>query len=285
MLEQDRFKKVELIKKAYRIKKYDDLNLALAWNKEAVSLAKANGVDSLIGYVVNDLGIIYGRLGRVDSTLYYYEKSRDIHLSYGSNLMAAVSNSNIGLVYAAKGEFSKALKSYSEAIKVFEEENAEKYLCGTYRNLGNLYMKYKLYDKAKDNFNLSGALAKKLDQKVDLALAHYTLGDLYQQIGECAESLKEGKIANKLFTELKQPLNIARSNRRIGTAYRCSGDYKQSLVYYDKALEYFGKTKKRNYYQILVAKANSYFDLGNYVKSREIAKEALNGLDTQRRAC
>ncbi|PCJ66049.1 MAG: hypothetical protein COA58_08220 [Bacteroidetes bacterium] len=272
--------KIELLKKAYRIKKYSNLQTALSWNKEALVLARENGVDSLLGYVLNDMGIIYGVLGEVDSTLKYYKESRDVHSSYGSNIMVAVCNSNIGLVYSAKGQFSLAIESYDKAIATFRKHNGQKYLSGAYRSLGNLYKKYKLFDKAQESLNSSLALAIQMNLKKETALAHYSLASLYEQTNDCTRSLSEGLAANAIFKELNQPRSIARCDRNIGHSYVCAFDYNKALRYYNKALDYFKKGRKRPYYHLLIAIGEVHFKQENYKLAQDFIHRGLEPLDS-----
>ena len=167
----------------------------------------------------------------------------------------------LGASYIATNDLSNAKDTYELLTEQFPD-----YVDG-FINLGTVYHKSKLYEDAKLMF--------------DKSLAFETISDdskhnVYNNLGvllidmnkneEAIEILKKAIILNDRTPE---------SYNNIGNAYRNIKKYKESLVYFEKAIERFPENQQNleGYKEIMHALENSYRNVGDHKKGLEYEKE------------
>ena len=129
--------------------------------KEAYSLAKRGahmadsmGVDQLLGYNYNSLGLIFKNAGDYDSSLYYLNKSSEIGTRIMDRSLNSYNSSIKGNIYLSRGEFNKALNAFSFAENESRDLNSREVLkdsygglARTYESLGDYPLAYEYYKR------------------------------------------------------------------------------------------------------------------------------------------
>ncbi len=118
----------------------------------------------------NQLGVIYDRLNKPDSAVYFYETA----LKY--NPTDPTVHNNIGTVFFKHGNYSEAIKAFTRACEL-NPNYAE-----AFANLGSCYGMQKDYNTAISNFNRAITIDPNYQQ------AYYFIGITYQSMGNAQQA-------------------------------------------------------------------------------------------------
>ncbi|TCI95095.1 tetratricopeptide repeat-containing sensor histidine kinase [Tenacibaculum sp. M341] len=129
---------------------YDYLNeneMALMHYYKALSLTKNNDT-KYSGYLYHNLATLYRKIGKKDSSLYYYNKGINEFKLYKNNKKLAVSYNNIGNLYFDNKQYNNALNHLTKSLDLQHQNNDSLLLGYTYTSLANVYYKLNKHTKA-----------------------------------------------------------------------------------------------------------------------------------------
>ncbi|WP_430408980.1 tetratricopeptide repeat protein [Kordia sp.] len=175
-------------------RKYDSTKVY--WSKSLELISPTNFKKK--GDAYNNLGVLYQRLGVIDSSLANYAKALDYRIKVNDSTSIAKSYNNLASLYRHKGAYQKALDFYFKALSI--------------------YKSYELQKETSDALNGIGLLYKNLDD-YDKALSYLEESYEYRK-------------------KLKNPRLIASSINNIATIYYEKEDYTQAKTYYQNYLEF-----------------------------------------------
>jgi len=270
-------------------------NISQKYINEAISEANKNNNIELLPEIYRIFGIIKYFSNELDSSLFYYQKSKTIALELNDELAIASANVNIGGIFFETNEFQKALSSFFIALEIFNQKGVKENEAITYNNIGLIYRQLNKPDSALFYFNNSLQLKK--DLKNDLGQA-YTL--INMAIVEY-KSKKDNAKANRYFDTALDILLVNRDSISISVLYNEFGNfcfykndisqakksYLESLKYSQKVQSY--KNQKSSFqmlYKIaLIEKEESnalifykkYIDCKDTIENNKIIKN-LNEL-------
>ena len=105
---------------------------------------------------MNNVGIIYEEIGRLDKSAHYYEESIKIKKSYNDSLGISNTMSNLGLLYLKREMPEKAIEYFRGCYKIDKQLNE---VVGIYNSLHNLGIYHKDYgDKDSAIYYIEKAL-------------------------------------------------------------------------------------------------------------------------------
>lgn len=148
-----------------------------------------------IGYAYLSLGELYLRLGKLDSAkldsaLFYENKTNCIGRIIKNKLLSASSDSYIGDILVIKGNYQSAFTEYEEALSIANSVDDKEIKSMIYLNLGNVSVRMHKFPEAYNFFNQALSIAKKMNDKkkimqVYLSLTSYdsVAGDLNAVLG------------------------------------------------------------------------------------------------------
>ena len=270
-------------------------NISQKYINEAVNEANKINNTALLPEIYRIYGIIKYFSNELDSSLFYYQKSKTIAVELNDELAIASANVNIGGIFFETNEFQKALSSFFIAIDIFNQRGIRENEAITYNNIGLIYKQLNKPDSALYYFNNSLQLKKEL--KNDLGQA-YTL--INMAIVEYKFKKDDPKAKLYFNTALdillinKDSVSISVLYNQLGNFYYYKNDLFQAKTFYHKSLKYSQKihsfkNQKLSYnmlYKIaLVEKENSnalnyyqkYNDCKDTIEHNEIIKN-LNEL-------
>lgn len=191
------------------------------------------------GNNLNNMGLLYFRMGRYDKAMDYYEQAHEVkkrflpekHPEHGTTI------SNIGLTNHYAGKYAEAEKYLLQAIEFQKElqENQPRPYANSLVNIGYLYADMGNYDKAVYYTKLGSNLLEQILGKkhLDYAASLFTLGKTYLSKGDYANAVLYGKKALTIQQnqDKKHPESVA-VLIHIGKSYIMSKDYTnaQSLL-------------------------------------------------------
>jgi len=169
-----------------KIAKYDKA-FAYLFKTRAFYLRDTNKYKEELIYTHSLLGVTFGSIEKLDSALYYFNKTL-LHVSKNSVEFAGLLN-NIGAIYSKMDENEKALEHYQEALDIFLLLESKKGIAVSTVNVAFINKKEKnypvaipLYKKAIGIFRGIGALHYLMD-------AYLNLSDIYKEQENYIEAL------------------------------------------------------------------------------------------------
>ncbi len=225
--------------------------------------------------ILNEVGIIFYRLGELDKALEYYGKALKLDEELGRKEGMAANYGNLGNVYRIKGDLDKALEYYEKALKLDEELGRKEGMAVQLGNMGTVYHTRGDFDKALEYYGKALKLDEELGRKEGMAANYGNLGIVYRIRGELDKALEYYGKALELNEELGRKEGIANQLGNIGNVYQVRGEL-------DKALEYYGKALKLN--KELGNKEGMAIQLGNMGVVYRIRGELDKALEYYRMA-
>ena len=270
-------------------------NIAQKYINEAINEANKNNNIELLPEIYRIYGIIKYFNNELDSSLFYYQKSKKIAVGLNDELAIASVNVNIGGVFFETNEYNKALSSFLSALEIFNHKGIKENEAITYNNIGLIYNQLNKPDSALFYFNNSLQLKKELNN--DLGQA-YTLINMaiveYKFMNDAQKAISYFNTALDILLINKDSISISILHNEFGNFYFYRNDlikakksYSESLKYSQKVDSY--KNQKLSFnmlYKIAVIEKNDkkalnfyqkYIDCKDTIENNEIIKN-LNEL-------
>ncbi|MCD4653134.1 tetratricopeptide repeat protein [bacterium] len=234
--ETDVKKKTDLYKKLGNLllvdqEKYDQ---SLDYYLEARTLYESIGFQDGVADILNNVGLVYGRLGNVDTAHKYFKESLESKKKLGlqQELCYANTINNIGIMLCEKKDFEKAKKYFQQSLGIMKKKNDKRIeYANTLCNTGVTYLKLNDLNSASDCFSQALHVYKSNEDKNGILTIHILRGQL----------LIDEKDYESAYISLIKGLNLA---EEIGNTRRKRETYKILVRLFEvqddfkKALEY-----------------------------------------------
>src|SRR5687768_3556125 len=216
-------RKVKTLNELFRANLRSDPVKALAYTREALSLATEINDQKGMAASYNNLGIVYRNQGALDKALEYYIISLKIYETLKNKEGIATTKNNISTIYSIKKDYAQAMKYLEESYNLFVELKDQQRIVGSMNNLGTLNMEIQLFEKAMRYFSQASQLSEKLGAKfadpvVNMGNIYFKQGNFQRAVEQYEKALAiERESGNKLgalniltnlgitFTKAKQP--------------------------------------------------------------------------------
>lgn len=171
----------------------------------AISLAESVPDTVLLASANMDLGNVYLRLNKLDSSLFFEQRALrfNVNLSFDLRKYEGWILTIMGNIYKEKGNFNLAKDVYLKAIKADTEQNNLTVLEDSYIALGALYQTFKKPDSSLLYARKSLETAQGIGQHQGLAKAYQLLLDVFSNRKNLDSTLKY----LQLYTALHDSLN------------------------------------------------------------------------------
>jgi two-component system, NarL family, sensor kinase len=190
--------------------------------QQALALSKKIKNKRLVLSSLNDVGVCYIELNKMDSAILFFEQAVQVARQLTDTLRVARIITNIGNVYLHKKDPVKAIDYYLQAANMWEGVTDQNSLPGLYANINSLLTDQKEYSRAIEYGNKSVALAKKIGDNYSAVNALLNLSGTYESLGNYEQQ-------HNLLLEAV-PLALKSANiEQIAAVYDGLGDY-----YYQK---------------------------------------------------
>ncbi len=157
-----------------------DYKNALLYDNRTLKLAIKLGDRKGEAFDLNNIGMIYRNIGKLDNALEFYEKA----LKVSDEKDKTTIYNNIASIYALKGDYNKAIEYLQKAIKINQRYGNYFGLGENYINIGYLYIKTNNLSKAKEYLNKGLEMEEKIGNKRWIGVAYSYLGELYKAEGD-----------------------------------------------------------------------------------------------------
>jgi CHAT domain-containing protein len=250
---------------------------AIEAGQQALELAPQTGDLALHAGALNNMGLIYRRLGESGKALKYFEDSLDRGQALGPSSQRAKTLANRAEILIALGNSRSAIKPLMEALRMQEELEDTKSQPLIYRDLGVAFDRLGIHltamgflDMARESaqanedrwveglalndkawallstdrdaeaweaFTEAGRIAREGGNKDNEAFAFAGLGNVSMKRGDLAEALEHFARSEELYTELGDPNALSTVLYRQALAKRRLGQTEDSLASIERALK------------------------------------------------
>ena len=114
------------------------LDAALLLGREAYQTARSLKDSSEIGKAMLRIGAYHLYGGRLDSSLFYHQKSLEFYTLLNDSIRMGFGYLNIGMSQKELGNYPEAFESYTQALKLYQSMGNERYEARTYSELASL---------------------------------------------------------------------------------------------------------------------------------------------------
>jgi two-component system NarL family sensor kinase len=198
--------------------------------QQALVLSKQIKNTRLILSSLNDVGVCYIQLNKMDSAIIIFEEAIVVAKKMNDTLRVARILANIGNVYLHKKEQVKAIEYYFQSAGLWETVADQNRLPALYSNINSLLNDQKEYTKALEYGNKAIALAKKTGDDYSTVNALLNLSNTYDDLGNFE---KQHKLLQEALPLAKKGGDI----EQIAAVYDDLGDYYYAKKQYQPSLD------------------------------------------------
>ena len=136
---------------------------------------------SSIGSTFNNMGSVYWRLNKMDSSLLLFQKAYEIRKALGQKRGARESLSNIAYILNEQGKPKEAMPLIKQTLALAREMNDLNGIINTSETLGNVYVNLNQLDSAEQIYLQVLPLAEQVGINKRIILIHQQLAGLYER--------------------------------------------------------------------------------------------------------
>jgi len=210
---------------------------SFGYYQQALELSRKIKNNRLILSSLNDIGVCYIELNKMDSAVAIFEQAIPVAKELNDTLRVARIIANIGNVYLHKKDRAKAIEYYLQSARIWETCADQNRLAALYSNIGWLLTEQKEYDKAIEYGNKAYELAIKLSDAYSAVNALLNLSGAYNDLQQF----------DKQFEVLQQALPLAKKGddiEQINTVYDNLGGYYYQQKLYTESLAHYLESYK-----------------------------------------
>ena len=237
---------------------------------------KVASLQYCLANALNNKGLYYNDIGRVQEGIVYYDRSLKIQRELGELKGVAYTLNNLGYVYKNQGNITKALDYYSESLKLCEKINDQMGIALAYNNIGLIYHNQGDIPEALDYYLKSLKIHKELDKKQGLAYCYHNVGAVYEDQFDTIKALEYYKKGLVIRQEIGDRIgeaisitHIARVNHALGNVELAISQYKNGLDISSSIEDVQGEASYLN------ALAEVYIETGKLAEAKSLALKSF----------
>lgn len=205
--------------------------------KQSFEEGKQHVLDSVLGWVYNEIGYEYSFTGKVDSAIWAYTKGLNIRRKNADSIGVANIYVNMGYALQTVSEFDEALKYYKLALPIYLQVKKYNELAGNYNNIASIYNTKGDVRNAIDNLMLSMKYYNKSGNQKGVAWIYNSLGYVYFQQNEKKLSYEWYKKALDLATKLDYKEALALIYNNLGSLEKENNNPAGAIEHHLRALK------------------------------------------------
>ena len=207
---------------------YTELDTALMYYKEALSIALEIDNKELMQGCYNSIGIIYWNKSDYPQALQYYNQSLEINEQLKDKKAIANNYNNIGVIYFNQSSYPQALSYYFKCLKICEELGNKQDMAGSYNNIGVIYYNQSSYPQALTYHFKSLKIEEEQGNKQGMADSYNNIGLIYYNQSLFPRALTYYFKCLKICEEQGNKQGMAGSYGNIGIL--CTSLYEQGVA-------------------------------------------------------
>ncbi len=230
-------------------------------------------------YNYNNLAVIYKELKKIDSAVYYHNKSIEYAILAKDSLGIGFNQLNIGMLKIDNKEPIVAMDYFQKALSMFEALGNERLIVATKRRVGRTYSMLKDFESAVQIQKETLEYYSNRGSKNGLAGVHLDIGELRLKLNQLDSAKYHIDQSIELCAQQGYLKGLVNGYNLLGQYYRGVEDYVSARENYNKSLELatgkFLGMEANN----LKGLAEVSLKQNDYQKSIALAKESLSKND------
>ncbi len=280
--------KVKVMNELFRAYINSDPVKAVAYTREALTLAISVKDEKGMAACYNNLGVAYRNQGALDLALANYIRSLEIYARLQNPEGIATTKNNIANIYSMKKNYAQALTYFEESHQGFVALGVPEQIIGSMNNLGNVHSDLQLYEKAITYY----AEAWKMSEKAGIEFADplTNTGNLYYRQGNYQRAGEYYQRALDIVRKQNDRASELAILASMGEMYEKAAQTTQAQRYLDEALIIAAELQSHYLVpQILKSMSANYARQGKMKEAYEAlqkydaAREKIYGEESSRR--
>ncbi len=185
------------------------------------------------------LAIYYYRIGLYDSSVHYYQQSREAFSKLGSVLDEAKILVNLSMTYNRLGDFDETIQMASDALRLFEQIGDQKGIAVSLNIMGQVYYFNEDYQKSLDYFRKYLAQAINSGDSMEIAGGYNNIGSAYMMLEKPDSAILIFHKALDIHLGLNSAYGIGNAYQNIASNYQELNRNDSAFYFYQKALPYY----------------------------------------------
>lgn len=252
----------------------------------ALSIARRNGYQDRIKFLLNNLALAYTRVADYDTALDYHFKSLEMREKDQDSVGISISYNNIGLVYLDLTDFENALSYFRRSYDLAKKINYTYQIEARPTNIGFCYAGLGDFEKAIESFREAEIECQNNNcNNSALVTIHDAIGSGLLNIDQLNGAESEFIKSIQLAREIKLGLYECSGLRGLAKVNLKKSRIKEALEFLDKAQLIATETDLKtellenyNVYSSIYAAANDYKKSSEYQKKYiALNKSIFNG--------
>jgi tetratricopeptide (TPR) repeat protein len=210
---------------------------SIRWNERGLEAAENRQDKKIAAALLNNIGLVYDKLGQRERALQYYERTLPIRREVGDRSGEGVALNNIGAVYDKLGQREKALQYYERALPIRREVGDRSGEAATLSNIGFVYDSLGRREKALQYYERALLIQQEVGDRYGEAVTLNNIGAVYENLGQREKALQYFERALPLRQEVgDRPgeattrFNIAMILRRLGELERSAAELRRVVA-------------------------------------------------------
>lgn len=185
----------------------------------------------------NNLGIIYQRIGNLDSSQFFHDKSLKIRTAIKDTLAIADSYFNIGSIERTKGNLNKALNHYLSSLKIYQLSENEIKIGDAYNSIALVYLGLEQYQQCLYYQDKAIKIKEKnTDNPRSYAGALNNMAACYLKMEKYEEALNSFIKAEKVYEGIGDYRNLTGIYINLSSIYKDRGELDIAKNYLNSAI-------------------------------------------------
>ncbi len=219
-------------------RRLDDYNTALEYHLKALKIAENIGDNINIATSWNSIGNINAFLNNHEEALSNFRKALDLE-KYSKNMLGeAINYNNIGEVYSLLNNLDSAKYYFEMSLLLNQQMKNNKGIAINYNSLGSIYKTKEKYNQSLEYFSKAIELDRLSADKIYVLRSLNNIGEVQLLLNLPQKAISNFFEALGIALELGSKFEIHRTYKLISDAYRKLGEYNKALDYFDKSKIY-----------------------------------------------
>jgi CHAT domain-containing protein/Tfp pilus assembly protein PilF len=250
----------------------------------ALPLCREVGDRAREATLLNDIGLIYNRLGQRERALDYLLQALNLGRAMGERRGEAVTLNVIGVTLYNLGEHHQALEHLRQALALRQEYGDQRGSASTLNNIGAVHETLGEHPLALSFYQQSLDLRRRLKDRAGVAVCLNNLGVLYLKTKEPGKALEPLNEALTLRHQSGNRSSEAIALHNLAWAFGELGEWQKSRDYYHQALQLRREVEDPlGEARTLAALARLEREIFNRLdQARELIEDALTLSESQR---
>lgn len=256
----------------------DHHDKALIYAQKALEQYRLLGQIHRLSGIYLQMGVIYSRVGELDSAQYYNEAALKESQQLSDTLCQVISLRSMGNISYKQGHSEQALKVFFQAMALAKHsKECISEQSKIYNNLGVLFSDWEEFDKSLNYYNKALHIADSMGFIGEVGRLYNNMGTIYwyKEKNDSAYDFYNKSLAFREKDNDKNGMAYVLNN--LGMFYGSLENYKESLVYFNRSFGIFEEISNRIGMTMSLYNIGSvYQELENFDLASKYFNESLN---------